>query len=562
MIRTLAALALLRWRLLVNGLRGSRRDNLEQISRVSRLFVAAVMALTLIPASLLLAALAFIGARGLAMGSPRAEPVLIGARGVLIAVTMTTLIAPILRFGGASGSSTRLALLPVRRGTLHAAELIAQLADPWILLLAPALVTMAIGVLAGGAPVAALWAALAGLGTALFLAALGSASSLLAALIFRNRRIGELAMIAVLLLVSVGAYVPIALQNRNGFSPHGSREDNARAVQRSAAVLGSSSNPWVRSAPWSLYTRTLEAAVPPSSDSPVFPLLGLAVITAGLAGVSRYAFGRLLDAPPERRFRSSKEAVTRRIPGLSATGSAAAWTTFRLIARSVRGRVILFTSPIPVLMIGLLWRRSLGEPAVREVAGILVFSLGAMLALTSLQTVLANQFAVDRAGLTLTFLGPAPARDLVLGKAAGGAMAFALPCFAALVLAAVLHPRGSPALWLAAVLMVAAVYLVQAPVAALMAALFPAACDLMKLRAGNAHPLAGVGGMLIVMLTTAACGGLFTLTWWGTGSAAAVLGGACAVLALAAIFAAVLLPVAARALDARRENLALVAQGR
>ena len=252
----------------------------------------------------------------------------------------------------------------------------------------------------------------------------------------------------------------------------------------------------------------------------------------------------------------------RRIPGLSATGSAAAWTTFRLIARSVRGRVILFTSPIPVVMIGLLWRRSLGEPAVREVAGILVFSLGAMLALTSMQTVLANQFAVDRAGLTLTFLGPAGARDLVLGKAAGGAMAYALPCVAALLVAAILHPRGSPALWLASVVMVAAVYLVQAPLAALMAAFFPAACDLMKLRAGNAHPLAGVAGMLVVIVTSASCGGLFALTWWGTGSAAAVLAAAFAALALGAVFAAALLPAAARALDARRENLALVAQGR
>ena len=562
MIRTLAALARLRWRLLVNGLRGSRRDSLEQVSRVSRLFVAAIMAITLIPASLLLAALAFIGARGLAMESPRAEPVLIGARGVLIAVTMATLIAPILRFGGASGSSTRLALLPVRRGTLHAAELIAQLADPWILLLAPALATLPAGLLAGGAPVAALWAALAGLATAAFLAALGSAASLLAALVFRNRRIGEIAMIAVLLLVSMGAYLPIALQNRSGFGPKATREANARAVQTSAAVLGSSAGPWMRSAPWSLYTRTVEAALPPGSESPVLPLLGLAVITLGFAGASRYAFARLLDAPPERRSRSSKEAMMRRIPGLSATGSAAAWTTFRLIARSVRGRVILFTSPIPVVMIGLLWRRSLGEPAVREVAGILVFSLGAMLALTSMQTVLANQFAVDRAGLTLTFLGPAGARDLVLGKAAGGAMAYALPCVAALLVAAILHPRGSPALWLASVVMVAAVYLVQAPLAALMAAFFPAACDLMKLRAGNAHPLAGVAGMLVVIVTSASCGGLFALTWWGTGSAAAVLAAAFAALALGAVFAAALLPAAARALDARRENLALVAQGR
>jgi len=561
-IRTLLALARLRWRLLINGLRGSRRDNMEQVSRISRLFVAALMAAALVPGAILLALLAFFGARGLAAGSPRAEPVLVGARGVLAMVTMVTMITPVLRFGGTPGSSTRLALLPVSRRSLHAAELIAQLADPWILLIVPALFAVVAGFLAGGDPAAAAWAALAGFAMIAFLGALGSAVSLLAALVFRNRRIGELAMIAVLLLVSMGAYIPIALQHRGGLFERRTHEANAQAIRRSAAALDPAVSPWLRSAPWNLYARAVDAASPSASESPALPTLGLAVAAVALAGLSRFAFSRLLDAPPERRNRSSRDATIRRIPGLSPTASAVAWTAFRLTVRSVRGRVILFTSPIPVIMIGLLWRRSLDEPAVRDLAGILVFSLGAILAMASLQTVFANQFAVDRAGLTLTFLGPASGRDIVLGKAAGGAMAYALPCAAALVAAAVLHPRGALSLWAAAALLVAAIYLVQAPVAALLAAAFPAACDLMKLRAGNPHPLAGVAAMLTVLLAAAASGGVFALTLWGTGAPVAVLGVAIAMLAIAAGIAAALAPAAARALDARRENLAMIAQGR
>jgi hypothetical protein len=103
-----------------------------------------------------------------------------------------------------------------------------------------------------------------------------------------------------------------------------------------------------------------------------------------------------------------------------------------------------------------------------------------------------DQFAVDRAGLTLTFLTPATGREIVFGKAAGGLAAFAIPVGIGTIAAVALHPRGSPAVWIGAIGCVFAAYLAQSPFAALMAAWFPAPFDLSRLRGGNPHPLASI----------------------------------------------------------------------
>ena len=64
----LRAFVRLRIRLLVNGLRARRRDSFEQVSRVTRLLVAGIVAASLLPGSIFLASLAFFGARGVALG--------------------------------------------------------------------------------------------------------------------------------------------------------------------------------------------------------------------------------------------------------------------------------------------------------------------------------------------------------------------------------------------------------------------------------------------------------------------------------------------------------------
>jgi len=540
----LRAFAILRWRLFVNGLRGRRRDGFEQVSRISRLLVAAMIAVTLIPGSVLMTVLAFIGARGLAQGNAKADAVLIGAQAVLGVVTILVAITPILRFGGAPSSSTRLSLLPVPRGLLHAAELTAQLADPWILAIVPPLAAFPAGFAAGGHVADAAFSLAVGVLMLAFLAALGSAASLLAALVFRNRRVGELATIGVLLVISAAAFLPTAFIR-----------DHANDPKSAVHALNAGERPWLQFMPPSLYTRAVAGRQP-------VPALTLAVAALVLFGASRWAFSRLLDTPPDRRNLSSRKATPRRFPGLSPAAAAIAWTTFRLATRSVRGRVILFTSPIPVLMLAILWKRVLVDNGWGSLVGVLVLGVGSALTLFSLQTILANQFAVDRAGLTLTFLGPVSSRELVLGKAAGGALIFTGPVAIAVAIALALHPRGTAGLWVAALISAMAAYIAQAPVAALVSASFPSPCDLMKLRAGNVHPLAGVIGMTAALVASLAAGGLFVATFAITGSVAAVVASSLVGTALALGWAALALPLAAQAVDLRRENLAMIAHGR
>jgi hypothetical protein len=509
---------------------------------------------SLVPGSIVLAVLAFAGGRGLALGNDKAAAVTIGARAVLALVTIVVAISPALKFGGAASSMTRLALLPVPRGLLFAAELTAQLADPWILVLVPAILALPAGLLAGGAPAAAGWALAAGVLVLAVLASLSSTASLLGALLFRNRRLGELASVALLLGITTAAYLPMLTTHG---SPFGRQE------VRSAFTFRAADHPWLIVTPWELYARTIERGASPSGRPPLAPLAGQLLSALLLGGSAAWAFGRLLDAPGEQR-RRGKRAVERvhRVPGLSPAASAVARTFFRLVTRSVRGRVVLFTAPMPALLLALVWRgkpMGLIEPAY---TGVLVLGVAGILALMSLSTFLSDQFAVDRAGLTLTFLGPATGTEIVTGKAMGALAALAIPLGIGTIAAAAIHPRGSPLVWAGALMCAIAAYLAQSPVAAILAAWFPAPFDLNKLKAGNPHPLASILALMASTLAYGVCGGLFAATLALTRSPLAGLAAAALVLAAAWAVARLGWTLAGRALDARRENLAMVAQGR
>ena len=559
MIGLLRAFFWLRFRLLVNGLRGRRRDSFEQVSRVTRLLVAAIVVVSLVPGSVLLAVLAFFGGRGMAVGNERAMALTIGARAVLAVVTIVVAISPILKFGGAGSSTTRLALLPVPRGLLFAAELTAQFADPWILFLVPAVLALPSGLLAGGAPGAAAWALVAGSLVLLVLSSLGSAASMLGALLFRNRRLGELASIGLLLGITMVAYFPVI--TKRGALMSGSAEQR-HAVGRDF-TFEAKDHPWLVATPWELYASCVERSVAPAGEPALVPVAGLALAALVFGGTARWALGRLMDAPGDRRVRSKRgDERVRRVPGLSPAASAVARTFFRLVTRSVRGRVILFTAPLPALLLAFLWRGTPMELIDTNYTGVVVLGAAGMLALMSMSAFLTDQFAVDRAGLTLTFLGPASATEIVAGKAVGGLAAFAIPLSIGMIAAATLHPRGSLAVWAGALMCVIAAYLVQSPAAAVLAAWFPAPFDLAQLRRGNPHPLASILGLMFSVLAYVVCCGIFAATLALTQRPLAGLAAAALVFALAAGIARLGWPLAARALDARRENLAMVAQGR
>ena len=547
MIRTLRAFAWLRWRLFVNALRGRRRDSLEQVSRVSRLLVAAILVVSFVPGSILLAVLAFAGGRGLAEGNPKAAALLVGARAILAIVSIVVLISPILRFGGAAQSMTRLALLPIPRGALFATEVASQLADPWILVLIPALLALPAGLAAGGAVPAATSALLSGGLVLAALAAAGCASALVGALVFRHRRMGEMASVALLVGITLLAYWPM-IRSR-GSVPMGT-----------PFAIDAATHPWLRATPWELYARGVETGL---TRIPLVPVAGLAATSLVFLAAGASAFGRLMSAPGDRRAKAKRgEETMRRIPGLSPASSAIARAFFRLVTRSVRGRVILFTAPLPAFLFGFVWRgRSMGivDPAY---TGALVLAGAGLLALISMTSFLSDQFAVDRAGLTLTFLTPATGHEIVAGKAAGALASFAIPVTVGTVVALILHPRGALAVWLGTLLCIFAAFLVQSPMAAFLAAIFPAPFDLTRLRGGNPHPLASILTSLVSVLAFAGCSGAFVLALAITERPLVGLLAALVVFGTAAAVARFGWPVAGSALDARRENLAMMAQGR
>jgi len=395
------------------------------------------------------------------------------------------------------------------------------------------------------------------------LATLGSAASLLGALLFRNRRLGELASVGVLLLITALVYVPVLTTRGTVFDrPEKLTPEQRRAIDATFA-FDVKDHPWTAAAPWELYARTVESVVPPKGWAPLVPVAGLALVALVLGNVSRWTLGRLMDAPGNRRVRARRgEERVLPVPGLSPAASAVARTTFRLLTRSVRGRVILFTSPLPAFAFAFLWRgRSMGSLDTAY-TGVLVLGVTGILAIMSLSTVLADQFAVDRAGLTLTFLAPVSGREIVAGKAIGAMAAFAIPIGIATTVAVILHPRGSPLVWAGALTCVFAAFVAQSPFAAAVAAWFPAPFDLSRLKGGNPHPLASVLGTLAAVVAYAACGGIFAATVALTHSPLAGLAAATLLLGAAAGIAGLGWPLAARALDARRENLAMIAQGR
>jgi ABC-type multidrug transport system permease subunit len=193
--------------------------------------------------------------------------------------------------------------------------------------------------------------------------------------------------------------------------------------------------------------------------------------------------------------------------------------------------------------------------------GLGMATFSTFVSLVALLPLAMNQFAIDRAGLTMTMLAPVETMTLLRGKALGNAAIAAIPgalCFTA---AALLFPGGDPALWMCIPLSAIAAYLVAAPVAAILSAMFPRAVDLNSIgRGSNAHGAAGLLGML-TFVAAAAPGALLTLLTRSVldrpNLAPVVVAGW---IGVAAILNVVLFKLAAGIFERRRENLALTSQ--
>jgi hypothetical protein len=261
--------------------------------------------------------------------------------------------------------------------------------------------------------------------------------------------------------------------------------------------------------PSEMYRRTASAAVTAPLRSTV-PLAELALVAFAVQAAGFGAFRRVLDMPVSlgtRRAGAFGGLWDRVVPGLSPAASAVAFTQLRLALRSPRGRASM-VSPllIPLVLAGVMTRSGgMVIPGAEFDRGLPIAAIGVFASLLALLPIAMNQFAIDRAGFTRQMLSPLSIRELLNGKAAGNAMVAGIPAAICLVLTALIFFRDiTPSLWLGLCLAVTATYLLLAPAAAALSAVFPKTVDLNSIgNNSNAHQAAGLLGMLALVVSTA-----------------------------------------------------------
>lgn len=560
MIRIFRALVWMRWRVLVHALRGGSRDSGERISRLLHVLAPVFLVALMLPSALGLGALAFWVGQILGPGRQLPGEAITGLRFGLGALTAVVVLMPLARARAGGGNLTRMLLLPIPRRMLHVADLAAGIADPWLLAVVPALLLFPLGFATRGPLSIALGLLLASLGLLLTLLALASAASQGVQLLLRDRRRAEALILAATVLLTTAGIVPALILDDG--PDDGERGSSASQEKTGIHLTMPNVVPLF---PSELYVRQLDRAVS-ERRAWGWSLAGLfaqAAIAFGLSG----SLHRRLTEQPESMSRTRRGARRRvrilRLPGLSAAASAVALAQSRTFLRTVKGKMAVYFGPVGGLLLGLVLIYRLDLP---EVPGGLVppFTLLAgLLCILSLQPILLNLFATDGPGLTLQFLGPISTRELVQGKLAAAGLLACLPTLLCGMLAWVLFRDGSFLLWIAALLSATAVYLMFSPIGAILSALLPRRANLNSLgKDGNPH---GVAGLVGTLLTAAVAGPPVLLALFGI----LVLDSRLAALLLVAGWTTVaagighlLAGVAAGIVEERRENLALVAQGR
>jgi hypothetical protein len=494
----------MRWRVLVNSLEltGSR-DMLERFSVATGKLGPIVAMILLVPSSIGLLVLGIAAGFGTATGS-MAVP-LEALRYLTFLGLALTVLGPIVLPTRDGGSIARLLLLPIPRAALYMAQVAGALADPWIALLVPTVLGVAIGLAVGLSAVGALVGLVAGAAFLLFALGLASLASSVVHLLLRDRRRGDIVM---LLLVFVLPVLAIAPQMFFSDQRQGGRR--MTRAERQSHPPSRTERAALRVLPYlpsEMYFHAAKNAPVPVDAA--LPLAGLAIAALGvhLAGYSAYR--RVLDMPASqglRRAGSFGGLWDRVIPGLSRAASAVAFTQLRLALRSPRGRATI-GSPLlmPIVLAGLGYQRGgLSIPGIRGHYGLALAAMGCFGAILTLMPISMNQFAIDKAGFTRVMLSPVTIDELLLGKAVGNALIIAGPMIFCFVLPLLILPGGSAALWLALALALIATFVLLAPAAAALSAVFPKEVDLNSIGTGsNAHQGAALLGMLAFALAAA-----------------------------------------------------------
>jgi hypothetical protein len=568
MLRILRAFAWMRWRVLMNSLeRTGARDTLERLSLAAEQ-IGPLVAIGLMAPSA--AGLALLGAyAGFAL--PGADRVVtFDAIRILLGIgTGFCVLGPLMLPSMERTNAVRLLLLPIPRATLYVAQSSGALSDPWILLAIPLLLGLPVGIAAAGALVPAAIAAIAAVLLVATLIGLSAIAAFVLHLIVRDRRRGELITLVVILILPLVGLLPSLLGG-----PSGTRSERRAARQARTERLARGEETRTERAlrvagraylllPSELAARAIRTSAAGNAAGALLPLAGLTIAGAALHAGGFAAFRRLLASPgaaARRQTASDTSSRRTRIPGLSRAEAAVALAQIRLALRTPRGRSLLAS---PVLVMGMLAvmtmrQRGIDFGPVPLSSGLALAAFASAVCLLAILPFSVNQFAVDRAGLTMALLSPIGYRELLIGKAVGNGIIVALPVGLCILLALLVFRDGSPIMWAALVPAVISVYAASAPPAAALSAMFPRSVDLNSIgRGSNAHGLAAFLGMLVVIVAAAPPALLTALAFAlrRPGLALPLLLVWCGIVL---VVSTLLFGVVAKVFESRRENLGLV----
>jgi len=510
MLRILRAFAWMRWRMFINSLeKTGARDKIERFSIAIEKLGPIMAGILVIPSVLVLAAAAAATGFALARGDQHSL-FFYAARFILMVIPIVSIFGPLLLPAADRTNPVRLLLLPIPRSTLYAAQSSSAFGDIWVLVMLPIVLCIPVGLAAGGAVAAAALSLAAGVLLVLIVVGLSSLSTSVLHLLVRNRRRGELVTLLFILILPAISMLPGLLNANRHLRQHdGVTPPVETKLPRWAITAGGRAFALY---PTELYVRTTQSAALGDRAPAAAALGALAVSGLILHAVGLFVFAKVLESPGStgaRRVVTTRAAWGRTLPGLSAGASAVALAHLRLGLRTPRGRSILLS---PILMVGIfafvmrrpMTRMDMGPFAIHS--GLSLAAFGSFICLMAIMPIAMNQFAVDKAGLTMMLLSPLTDREYLTGKAVGNGLIAAIPATFSILVSLAILPGGSPALWLALPVGLLAIYFIVAPAAAIFSALFPRTVDLNSIgRGSNAHGLSGLLGLLTFLAAAVPC---------------------------------------------------------
>jgi hypothetical protein len=474
-------------------------------------------------------------------------------RFVLLAVPVLCIVGPLFLPAADRTNPVRMLLLPIARPTMYVAQSATAFGDPWILLLLPVVLGLPLGLVSGGATGAAALALVAGALLVVAVVGISSLATSLLHLAVRDRRRGELLALILVIFIPLVSMLPGLMSGvRRPHDAQGRRLPRPAAERMVPAWAERAGDRAFAIVPTELYIRSTREAVQPNAVAALAPVAVLGAVAVVLHALGMVVFGRVLDSPGStgaRRSTPMRAAWGRRLPLLSTPASAVALAQVRLALRTTRGRSVLLSPVLFLAVFGVVMYRGGGGMNFGPFnfqSGLALAAFMSFISLISILPIGMNQFAVDKAGLTLALLSPLTDRDYLAGKAVGNGLIIAIPAAVCL-------------LWVCIPLAFLAIALLVSPVAAMLSAIFPRVVDMNSIgRGSNAHGLAGFLGLVSYVAASLPCAALMLLAarWLNRPSLAPVFLLIWCVVAYG--ISRLLFSLARKVFQQRRENLALI----